>query len=122
MYKFDLSDGSVTWVTTISGALGYDLGVDASGNAYCADGTKTSVKQYSNAGGVATSGLEMSQNAMHLNWTQAEVEQRLQTIMRRIHATCVEYGSEGSWVSYVKGANSGAFIKVADAMIDQGVV
>jgi len=75
-----------------------------------------------NAGGVATSGLEMSQNAMHLKWTREEVDQRLHNIMRSIHATCVEHGKDGNFVDYVKGANIGGFIKVADAMLDQGVV
>ncbi len=75
-----------------------------------------------NAGGVATSGLEMSQNAMHLNWTREEVDQRLHTIMQRIHSTCLNHGKEGGYVNYVKGANVGGFIKVADAMLDQGLV
>jgi glutamate dehydrogenase (NADP+) len=75
-----------------------------------------------NAGGVATSGLEMSQNAMHLNWTREEVDQRLKGIMQRIHQTCLSHGKEGSYVNYVKGANIGGFIKVADAMLDQGLV
>jgi glutamate dehydrogenase (NADP+) len=75
-----------------------------------------------NAGGVATSGLEMSQNAMHLKWTREEVDQKLHLIMKNIHATCVEHGSGGKTVDYVKGANIGGFIKVADAMLDQGIV
>jgi len=75
-----------------------------------------------NAGGVATSGLEMSQNAMHLNWTRAEVDQRLQQIMRSIHRACMEHGRDGDFINYVKGANVAGFIKVADAMLDQGIV
>ena len=75
-----------------------------------------------NAGGVATSGLEMSQNALHLNWTREEVDGRLQTIMKSIHAACVIHGKDGDFVNYVKGANVAGFIKVADAMLDQGVV
>jgi glutamate dehydrogenase (NADP+) len=75
-----------------------------------------------NAGGVATSGLEMSQNALHLSWPREEVDQRLQQIMRAIHKTCVEHGKDGNFVNYVRGANIGGFIKVADAMIDQGIV
>jgi glutamate dehydrogenase (NADP+) len=75
-----------------------------------------------NAGGVATSGLEMSQNSLHLQWEREEVEDRLRTIMKNIHATCVEHGKEGDWIDYVKGANVGGFIKVADAMLDQGLV
>lgn len=76
-----------------------------------------------NAGGVATSGLEMSQNAMKLNWTSEEVDQRLKSIMTNIHASCVKHGmqSDGQ-VDYVKGANIAGFMKVANAMIDQGVV
>jgi len=75
-----------------------------------------------NAGGVATSGLEMSQNSMRLSWTREEVDDRLHNIMKSIHQTCVKYGKEGDFVNYVKGANIGGFVKVADAMVDQGVV
>jgi glutamate dehydrogenase (NADP+) len=77
----------------------------------------------SNAGGVATSGLEMSQNAMRLSWPREEVDARLLDIMRGIHAACVKYGqrADGS-VSYVDGANVAGFVKVADAMLAQGVV
>ena len=75
-----------------------------------------------NAGGVAVSGLEMSQNSMRLLWSEKEVDERLQHIMIEIHNTCVEYGYEGSKVNYIKGANIGGFVKVADAMIAQGVV
>jgi len=76
----------------------------------------------SNAGGVATSGLEMSQNSLRLNWTAEEVDKKLHNIMVSIHKQCVEYGTEGDYVDYVKGANIAGFVKVADAMIDQGVV
>jgi glutamate dehydrogenase (NADP+) len=75
-----------------------------------------------NAGGVATSGLEMSQNSLRLSWTREEVDQRLQGIMKAIHAQCVQYGKEGNFVNYVNGANIGGFVKVADSMLDQGVV
>ena len=75
-----------------------------------------------NAGGVAVSGLEMSQNSMRINWSSEEVDQKLFAIMQSIHESCVEYGKEGKSVDYVKGANIAGFIKVADAMIDQGVV
>lgn len=75
-----------------------------------------------NAGGVATSGLEMSQNATHINWTREEVDGRLHMIMKSIHAACVQHGTDGDHVNYVNGANVAGFIKVADAMIDQGVV
>ena len=75
-----------------------------------------------NAGGVATSGLEMTQNSMRLPWTREEVDAKLDQIMVNIHATCVKYGSEKDFINYVKGANIGGFIKVADAMMAQGVV
>jgi glutamate dehydrogenase/leucine dehydrogenase len=75
-----------------------------------------------NAGGVAVSGLEMTQNSMRLPWSREEVDQRLHTIMKNIHATCVKFGTEGEYVDYVKGANIGGFVKVADAMLAQGVV
>lgn len=75
-----------------------------------------------NAGGVAVSGLEMSQNSLRLSWTREEVDERLHNIMKDIHKTCVKYGTEGKFINYVKGANIGGFIKVADAMLDQGVV
>jgi glutamate dehydrogenase (NADP+) len=77
----------------------------------------------SNAGGVATSGLEMSQNSLRLSWTAEEVDERLKNIMLNIHASCVKYGSDGTgYVDYVKGANIAGFVKVADAMLAQGVV
>ncbi len=77
----------------------------------------------SNAGGVATSGLEQTQNAMKLNWTAEEVEAKLHQIMINIHVACVKYGKdEDGYVNYVKGSNVAGFIKVADAMIDQGVI
>jgi len=76
----------------------------------------------SNAGGVATSGLEMSQNSLRLSWRREEVDKRLHDIMVAIHEQCVKYGKEGSYIDYVKGANIGGFVKVADAMIDQGLV
>ncbi len=77
----------------------------------------------SNAGGVATSGLEMSQNSLRLSWTAEEVDIRLKNIMLAIHASCVQYGTEqNGYVDYVKGANIAGFVKVADAMLAQGVV
>jgi glutamate dehydrogenase (NADP+) len=75
-----------------------------------------------NAGGVAVSGLEMSQNSLRLSWTREEVDERLHNIMKSIHKQCVEYGKEGDYTNYVKGANIAGFIKVADSMIQQGVV
>lgn len=77
----------------------------------------------SNAGGVAASGLEMSQNSLRLSWTTEEVDERLKNIMLDIHTSCVQYGSNGNgYVDYVKGANIAGFVKVADAMLSQGVV
>jgi hypothetical protein len=76
-----------------------------------------------NAGGVATSGLEMSQNAMHLSWSAAEVDEKLHAIMHGIHAQCVKYGTEpDGYINYVKGANIAGFMKVAHAMMGQGVI
>ncbi len=76
-----------------------------------------------NAGGVAVSGLEMTQNSMRLNWTREEVDKRLQGIMKSIHETCTKYGKkESGYVNYVDGANIGGFVKVADAMLAQGAV
>lgn len=76
----------------------------------------------SNAGGVAVSGLEMSQNAMRLLWTGGEVDSKLHAIMQSIHHACVHYGEENGRINYVKGANIAGFVKVADAMLAQGVV
>jgi glutamate dehydrogenase (NADP+) len=76
-----------------------------------------------NAGGVATSGLEMTQNSMRLTWTREEVDSRLHSIMKNIHQTCVQYGRESDgYINYVKGANIGGFLKVANAMLAQGIV
>ena len=75
-----------------------------------------------NAGGVAVSGLEMSQNSMRMSWTREEVDAKLKRIMQDIHEACVEYGKDGDYINYVKGANIAGFIKVADSMLDQGVV
>ena len=77
----------------------------------------------SNAGGVATSGLEMSQNSLRISWTREEVDERLKDIMEEIHASCIEYGrEEDGFCNYVKGANIAGFVKVADAMLAQGVI
>jgi glutamate dehydrogenase (NADP+) len=76
-----------------------------------------------NAGGVATSGLEMSQNSMRLSWSRKEVDEKLKTMMANIHATCVKYGQDpDSYIDYRNGANIGGFVKIANAMIDQGLV
>ena len=85
-------------------------------------GTLYAPGKASNAGGVATSGLEMSQNALRLSWRHADVDERLHVIMKEIHANCVQHGvrSDGS-VNYVDGANIAGFVKVADAMLAQGL-
>jgi len=76
-----------------------------------------------NAGGVATSGLEMAQNSMKINWSRAEVDDRLHHIMTNIHQNCVEHGTlEDGYVDYVKGANIAGFLKVANSMLDQGLI
>ena len=76
----------------------------------------------SNAGGVAVSGLEMAQNSLRYNWTREEVDDKLKSIMSDIHQSCLDYGKEKNYVNYVKGANIAGFVKVADAMLAQGVV
>ncbi len=76
----------------------------------------------SNAGGVATSGLEMAQNSMRLSWSREEVDKKLHDIVVAIHQQCVKYGKEANYIDYAKGANIASFVKVADAMIDQGLV
>ena len=76
-----------------------------------------------NAGGVATSGLEMTQNSLRYNWTREEVDQKLREIMLNIHNSCIEHGKQkNGYVNYVKGANIAGFVKVADAMLAQGVI
>lgn len=76
-----------------------------------------------NAGGVATSGLEMSQNALRLAWPAAEVDNRLHAIMQSIHHSCVDHGTDpDGFINYVRGANIAGFVKVADAMLAQGIV
>jgi glutamate dehydrogenase/leucine dehydrogenase len=75
-----------------------------------------------NAGGVATSALEMSQNSLRMGWSREEVDEKLHWIMRSIHENCVKYGKENSYINYVNGANIAGFVKVADSMLDQGIV
>ena len=76
-----------------------------------------------NAGGVATSGLEMTQNAMHISWSETEVDSKLHAIMENIHEACVNFGTEkDGYINYVKGANIAGFMKVAQAMLEQGIV
>ena len=76
----------------------------------------------SNAGGVAVSGLEMAQNSLRMHWSRKEVDDKLKIIMKQIHQSCMQYGQGSSNVDYVKGANIAGFIKIADSMLDQGVV
>ena len=75
-----------------------------------------------NSGGVATSGLEMTQNAMHISWSADEVDERLHKIMSEVHDQCLQYGREADYINYVKGANIAGFMKVARAMMAQGIV
>ena len=75
-----------------------------------------------NAGGVATSALEMSQNSLRMSWCREEVDEKLHWIMKNIHKNCVKYGKEGNYINYVNGANIAGFVKVADAMLDHGLV
>ena len=76
-----------------------------------------------NAGGVATSGLEMTQNAMHISWTAKEVDEILHQIMSDIHTQCVKYGTESDgYINYMKGANIAGFMKVANAMMSEGII
>jgi len=75
-----------------------------------------------NAGGVAVSGLEQTQNSMRLSWTREEVDRQLLDIMKSIHATCETHGKDGDFINYVRGANIGGFVKVADAMLAHGVL
>ncbi|WP_368648614.1 NADP-specific glutamate dehydrogenase [Castellaniella ginsengisoli] len=89
--------------------------------AFIAAGVLYAPGKASNAGGVAVSGLEMSQNAQRLHWTREEVDAKLHAIMRDIHENCVHYGSNGKAVNYLNGANIAGFVKVADAMLAQGV-
>jgi glutamate dehydrogenase (NADP+) len=91
-------------------------------NVFLAKKTLFAPGKASNAGGVATSGLEMSQNSLRLSWSREEVDERLHNIIKSIHGACVKYGTDGDSVNYVKGANIAGFVKVADSMLDQGVV
>lgn len=91
--------------------------------AFKAKGILFAPGKASNAGGVATSGLEMSQNSLRMQWSREEVDGKLHAIMKDIHASCQKYGAtEGGYIDYVKGANIAGFVKVADAMMDQGLV
>lgn len=94
----------------------------AAADAFEAAGVAHGIGKAANAGGVAVSGLEMSQNSLRLSWTREEVDKRLQDIMQGIHHQCVEFGTEKGKVNYPKGANIAGFKKVADAIIEQGVL
>ena len=105
-------------------AEGANMPTDLQGvHVFRAAGTLFAPGKAANAGGVAVSGLEQSQNALRLSWSREEVDERLQDIMRKIHAKCVQFGTrdDGS-VNYVTGANIAGFVKVADAMLAYGVM
>jgi glutamate dehydrogenase (NADP+) len=100
-----------------------NMGCTAEAAAYATEEIMFAPGKAVNAGGVAVSGLEMSQNSMRMEWTRDEVDARLNQIMNNIHATCVKYGKDvNGKINYVKGANIGGFVKVAEAMLAQGVV
>lgn len=99
-----------------------NMGCTADAVTYLSENLAYAPGKAVNAGGVAVSGLEMSQNSMRYNWTRDEVDSRLLLIMDEIHNTCMAYGKEGSKINYTKGANVGGFVKVADAMLAQGLV
>ncbi len=99
-----------------------NMGCTAEAMEYLAEHSIYAPGKAVNAGGVAVSGLEMTQNSIRLNWTSEEVDAKLHQIMKDIHNACVKYGKEGNKINYVKGANVGGFVKVAEAMLAQGVV
>ena len=99
-----------------------NMGCTAEAVEYLSDAITYAPGKAVNAGGVAVSGLEMSQNSIRMNWPKEEVDKYLHRIMKDIHETCVKYGKKGSKVNYVVGANVGGFVKVADAMLAQGIV
>ncbi len=99
-----------------------NMGCTAEAAFYLTDKITFAPGKAANAGGVAVSGLEMSQNSMRYNWTAEEVDEKLGRIMKDIHDTCVRFGQENGKVNYIKGANVGGFIKVAEAMLAQGCV
>jgi glutamate dehydrogenase (NADP+) len=90
--------------------------------AFRAAGTLFGPAKAANAGGVAVSGLEQSQNALRLSWSHEEVDTKLKTIMKEIHEKCVKYGIDGDKVDYIDGANLAGFAKIADAMVAYGAV
>ena len=99
-----------------------NMGCTAEAMLYLVDNSYFAPGKAANAGGVAVSGLEMSQNSLRFNWTAEEVDQKLSRIMKDIHDTCVRFGTKNNRINYVNGANIGGFVKVAEAMLAQGCV
>jgi glutamate dehydrogenase (NADP+) len=99
-----------------------NMGCTADAAFYLVDAITFAPGKAANAGGVAVSGLEMSQNSMRFNWSAEEVDEKLGRIMKDIHDTCVKFGTENGHINYIKGANIGGFVKVAEAMLAQGCV
>jgi glutamate dehydrogenase (NADP+) len=99
-----------------------NMGCTAEAVEYLSENISYAPGKAVNAGGVAVSGLEMSQNSIRMNWPKEEVDKYLHRIMKDIHETCVKYGQKGDKINYVVGANVGGFVKVADAMLAQGIV
>ena len=99
-----------------------NMGCTADAAFYLVDAMAFAPGKAANAGGVAVSGLEMSQNSMRYNWSTEEVDEKLGRIMKDIHDTCVKFGTEKGHINYIKGANIGGFVKVAEAMLAQGCV
>ncbi|MBN2598853.1 NADP-specific glutamate dehydrogenase [Labilibaculum sp.] len=99
-----------------------NMGCTADAAFYLVDAMAFAPGKAANAGGVAVSGLEMSQNSMRFNWSTEEVDEKLGRIMKDIHDTCVKFGTENGHINYIKGANIGGFVKVAEAMLAQGCV
>jgi len=99
-----------------------NMGCTADACNYLVENSAFAPGKAANAGGVAVSGLEMSQNSMRYNWSAEEVDEKLGRIMKDIHDTCVRFGKENGHINYIKGANVGGFVKVAEAMLAQGCV
>ena len=113
-----LIDNGVTLVAEVS-----NMGCTAEAvDLFVATKTPFAPGKAVNSGGVATSGLEMTQNAMHISWSAEEVDERLHKIMSEVHDQCLQYGREAGYINYVKGANIAGFMKVARAMMAQGIV
>jgi glutamate dehydrogenase (NADP+) len=110
-----------TWITYVVEWANMPTTLEAT-KYFQSNGVHFAPGKAANAGGVATSWLEMSQNSLRLSRTREEVDEKLHQIMKNIHATCLKYGSEWTKIDYVKGANIGGFVKVAEAMLAHGVV